>query len=95
MDNGILQTVSLDAALPILHGKNGEDGTVQGLLELAGIPVVGCDLLSSAVCMNKEMAHRLVAAEGIAVPPVLFGPAPVQTENRFNKPQKRWAIPCL
>ena len=68
MDNGILQTVSLDAALPILHGKNGEDGTVQGLLELAGIPVVGCDLLSSAVCMNKEMAHRLVAAEGIAVP---------------------------
>ena len=38
----------LDAAFPVLHGKNGEDGTVQGLLELAGIPVVGCGVLASA-----------------------------------------------
>ena len=58
----------LDAAFPVLHGKNGEDGTVQGLLELAGIPVVGCGCLSSAVCMDKELAHRLARAEGAAVP---------------------------
>ena len=44
----------LDAAFPVLHGKNGEDGTVQGLLELAGIPVVGCGVLASALCMDKD-----------------------------------------
>src|SRR5690606_15387870 len=50
---------------PVLHGKNGEDGTVQGLLELAGIPYVGCGVLSSALCMDKDMAHRLVRAAGV------------------------------
>ena len=63
----------LDAAFPVLHGKNGEDGTVQGLLELAGIPVVGCGVLASALCMDKDVAHRLVQAAGVAVPPsILF-----------------------
>ncbi|MCH1982537.1 D-alanine--D-serine ligase VanG [Ruminococcus sp. OA3] len=58
----------LDLAFPILHGKNGEDGTVQGLLELAGIPVVGCSVLSSALCMDKDRAHRLAGTTGISVP---------------------------
>ena len=58
----------IDLALPVLHGKNGEDGTVQGLLELAGIPVVGCGTLASALCMDKDRAHRLVEAAGVAVP---------------------------
>ncbi len=57
-----------DVVFPVLHGKNGEDGTVQGVFELAGIPVVGCGMLSSALCMDKDMAHRLVEAVGIAVP---------------------------
>ncbi len=58
----------IDLALPILHGKNGEDGTVQGLFELAGIPLVGCSALSSALCMDKDRAHRLVSLAGIEVP---------------------------
>ncbi len=58
----------VDLALPILHGKNGEDGTVQGLLEVAGITVVGCDTLSSALCMDKDRAHKLVSLAGIEVP---------------------------
>ena len=58
----------LDAAFPVLHGKNGEDGTVQGLLALADIPVVGCGVLPSALCMDKDMAHRLAAGLGVAVP---------------------------
>ncbi len=62
------RAVRLDLAFPVLHGKCGEDGTVQGLFELAGIPVVGCGTLSSALCMDKDMAHRLVQAAGIAVP---------------------------
>lgn len=53
---------------PVLHGKNGEDGSVQGLCQLAGIPVVGCGVLASALCMDKDRAHRLVQAAGIAVP---------------------------
>lgn len=58
----------LTPVFPILHGKNGEDGTVQGLCALAGIPVIGCNLISSALCMDKYRAHKLVQAEGIAVP---------------------------
>ena len=58
----------IDAAFPVLHGKNGEDGTVQGLLELAGIPVAGCGTLASALCMDKDRAHKLAAVEGIRTP---------------------------
>lgn len=57
-----------DAAFPILHGKNGEDGTIQGLLELAGAPLIGCGTLSSALCMDKDRAHKLAALAGIRVP---------------------------
>lgn len=59
----------IDAAFPVLHGQNGEDGRLQGLLELAGIPIAGCGMLSSAVCMDKSFAHRLVSRTGIRVPP--------------------------
>jgi len=62
------ETISIDAAFPVLHGKNGEDGTIQGLMELAGIPIVGCDLLSSALCMDKVRAHAIVENLGIKVP---------------------------
>lgn len=55
----------VDVAAPILHGKNGEDGTIQGLLELAGIPYVGCGVLGSAVCMDKAVANTLMDAAGV------------------------------
>ena len=60
--------VSFDGAFPILHGKNGEDGTVQGLLELAGIPFAGCGALSSALCMDKDRSLRLAALAGVSSP---------------------------
>lgn len=60
--------VKVDLVFPVLHGKNGEDGTLQGLFALAGIPVVGCDTLSSALCMDKGRAHTLVRTAGVAVP---------------------------
>lgn len=68
----------VDLVFPVLHGKNGEDGTLQGMFELAGIPVVGCNTLSSALCMDKDRAHRLVEAAGIAVPQAV-------TFNRYGK----------
>lgn len=58
----------LHLVLPVLHGKNGEDGTVQGALALAGIPVAGCGVLSSALCMDKELAHRVAAEAGVLTP---------------------------
>lgn len=58
----------LDGVFPMLHGKNGEDGTVQGLIKLAGIPLMGCGVLSSALCMDKYRAHVIAEEAGIAVP---------------------------
>ena len=49
----------------MLHGKNGEDGTVQGLLQLAQIPFVGCDATSSGVCMDKSITNAVLDAVGI------------------------------
>ncbi len=61
-------TTRIDVAFPVLHGKNGEDGTVQGLLEMAGIPCVGCGTLSSAMCMDKDIAHKIVGLAGVKTP---------------------------
>ena len=60
-----VRRVPVDLVFPVLHGKNGEDGTVQGLLELAGIPYVGCGVFSSALCMDKAAAHIVLEAAGI------------------------------
>ncbi len=62
------ESIPVDIALPIMHGKNGEDGTLQGLLELFHIPLAGCGSLSSALCMDKDRAHKLAAAAGIRIP---------------------------
>lgn len=59
--------IKLDAIFPVLHGKNGEDGTVQGLVELSGIPLIGCGILSSSLCMDKYLSHKLVESYGIKV----------------------------
>lgn len=55
-----------DVAFPVLHGPYGEDGTIQGLFEMAGLPYVGSGVLSSSLCMDKEFSKRLLAAEGVA-----------------------------
>ncbi len=65
---GGYETIGLDLVLPVLHGKFGEDGAIQGLLELSGIPYVGCDVQSSAVCMDKSLAYVVAGSAGIATP---------------------------
>ena len=57
--------IKLDVVFPVLHGKNGEDGTIQGLFQLAQIPFVGCDATSSGVCMDKAVANAVADAFGI------------------------------
>ena len=66
-EDGVRAT-RIDAAFPVMHGKNGEDGTIQGLCELAGIPVIGCGTLCSAICMDKDRAHKLAELAGADVP---------------------------
>ncbi|MGH2793345.1 MAG: D-alanine--D-alanine ligase family protein, partial [Actinomycetota bacterium] len=62
---------SVDVVFPVLHGPYGEDGTVQGLLELAGVPYVGAGVLASALGMDKEMQKQLFASRGLRVVPYI------------------------
>ena len=68
LEQGRYETIGLDLVLPVLHGKLGEDGAIQGLLELSGIPYVGCDVQSSALCMDKSLAYIVARSAGIATP---------------------------
>ena len=65
---GSVRPLFVDVALPVLHGQGGEDGTVQGALEVAGVPYVGCGVMASAVCMDKDASHRLAASAGVRSP---------------------------
>lgn len=64
---GVQALESVDVVFPVLHGAYGEDGTLQGLLEMAGIPYVGAGVLSSAVSMDKEYTKKLLRAENLPV----------------------------
>ncbi|AZI59546.1 D-alanine--D-alanine ligase [Nakamurella antarctica] len=66
-DSGTGSPKSVDVIFPVLHGPFGEDGTIQGLIELAGLPYVGAGVLASAAGMDKEFTKKLLAAEGLPV----------------------------
>src|SRR5919197_3676825 len=68
LEQGRYEAIRLDVVLPVLHGKLGEDGAMQGLLELSGIPYAGCDIQSSALCMDKSLAYMVARSTGIATP---------------------------
>lgn len=81
----------LDAVFPILHGKNGEDGTIQGLMQLANIPVIGCGILSSALCMDKQRAHELIKNQGIKVANAIV----VKNTSNYDKELNRLQFPLF
>jgi D-alanine-D-alanine ligase len=95
-DAPLKSALAFDVVLPILHGPNGEDGTVQGLLELANVPYVGSGVLGSALCMDKDVAKRVLRDAGIPVVPFITvkrshfreNPAKVcqEAEKRFSYP---------
>src|SRR5262252_6278110 len=64
----VLQTLKPDVALNLLHGHPGEDGTLQGILEIVGIPYTHSGVLASAMAMQKDMAKTVFRAAGIPVP---------------------------
>ncbi|WP_328843473.1 D-alanine--(R)-lactate ligase VanA-Sc [Streptomyces sp. NBC_00258] len=68
LEQGRYGTIRLDVVLPVLHGTLGEGGAMQGLLELSGIPYIGCDVQSSALCMDKSLAYVVARSAGITTP---------------------------
>ncbi|HIG36633.1 MAG TPA: D-alanine--D-alanine ligase [Oceanospirillaceae bacterium] len=64
-----LQQAHMDVAFIIVHGRGGEDGTLQGVLEFMGVPYTGCDVLSSSLGMNKLMTKLVWLAQGVKTPP--------------------------
>ena len=80
--------IRVDVILPILHGKNGEDGSVQGLAQLLHIPIVGCDVVASSICMDKVATKEIVAMNNINVVPYLvhrMGEAPANFDDARQK----------
>lgn len=90
-DTGIVK-YPIDAVFPIMHGKNGEDGTIQGLLELAGVPYVGGGVIGSAVCMDKCMAKAMFKHVGI---PQADWVELKRGEDKTDEIESRLGYPCF
>lgn len=79
-DNGLIiikpglvdKKIKIDVAFPAMHGTYGEDGSLMGLLRMAGVPYVGCDLFSSAISMDKVITKQILKSEGIKVVPFIW-----------------------
>ena len=105
VNRGLLRTVGdkvkaipIDVVLPILHGPNGEDGTIQGLCELAGIPYIGCGVLASAVAMDKAMTKLVAKALKIPHGDYLVFESDELHENLgacMNKIGRKLGYPCF
>ena len=97
LPDGTISCVKIDVVFPVLHGKNGEDGTVQGLLSLAGLPYVGCDVLSSACCMDKVTTKVLVEQAGIQTAPfVWFSKADIDRLDAYKEEiAQKLGYPCF
>jgi D-alanine-D-alanine ligase len=76
----------VDVVFPVLHGPFGEDGTVQGLLELAGVPYVGAGVLASALCMDKDVFKSVMRDQGIPVTPNITLRLGDEPQNPFGYP---------
>ncbi|RJR12607.1 D-alanine--D-alanine ligase, partial [Candidatus Parcubacteria bacterium] len=64
--------MKIDIVFPSMHGTYGEDGSLMGLLRMAGVPFVGCDIFASAVAMDKVLTKQVIAAEGMPVVPYVW-----------------------
>ncbi|WP_433005227.1 D-alanine--(R)-lactate ligase [Kribbella sp. CA-294648] len=87
LEQGGYEEIRLDAVLSVLHGRQGEDGAIQGLLELSGIPYVGCDIQSSALSMDKSLTYLVARSAGVATPTFwTFTPDEKIDAGRLNYP---------
>lgn len=88
--------VSVDVVFPVLHGSNGEDGSVQGLFELAGIPYVGSKVLSSALCMDKALTNQICVSLGIKhTPYIVYKQHELVSASAAFRRIRRLGYPCF
>ncbi|MBQ4161091.1 MAG: D-alanine--D-alanine ligase [Clostridia bacterium] len=85
LGDGTYETLPVDVVFPVLHGKNGEDGTIQGLFELAKLPYVGCGVLSSAVSMDKVYTKMIVDTLGVTQAPYVYVQSAQEVEELKDK----------
>lgn len=95
LSGGKYHVIRVDLVFPVLHGKNGEDGTLQGIFEMTGIPIVGCRTLASALCMDKDRAHRLVREAGIDVPKAITLRHSEREDDTLLKKVKELSFPLF
>ncbi len=93
--NGSFEIIRVDIAFPVLHGKNGEDGTMQGLLELAGIPYVGCNTYASAVSMDKAATKTICTAANIPVVPFISAYRTCDTASLIAESEEKYGYPVF
>lgn len=84
-----------DVAFIALHGRFGEDGTIQGLLEIIGVPYVGSGVLASALAMNKIMTRRVLQQEGIPVPRGIAVRSPVDPDSLRHRVEAELGYPVV
>ena len=92
------EQIPVDAVFPVLHGKNGEDGTVQGLLDMLEIPYVGCGMLSSAMAMDKSYTKMAVDTLGISQAPYVLLTAkntPEEQNERLERAEREFGFPVF
>ena len=96
-EDGSFERMEVDCIFPVLHGKNGEDGTIQGLFELSGIPYVGCDHMSSAISMDKEMTHIVLENADVPCAPYMCVYAMDQRnyEEVFEEAKEKLGLPIF
>ncbi len=92
---GSFEIIRIDIAFPVLHGKNGEDGTMQGLLELAGIPYVGCNTYASAVSMDKAATKTICSAAGIPVVPFISAYRTCELGALIEESEQKYGYPVF
>lgn len=87
--------IRIDAAIPLLHGEGGEDGSLQGALEIAGIPYVGADTSTSAVCLDKFYTKSVLASLGIPTLDSVSFSVPTDTRDALKLCEERLGFPMF
>ncbi len=96
-DDCTYEKLEVDCIFPVLHGRNGEDGTIQGLCQMTAIPFVGCDMTSSAVCMDKEFTHIICENSGIKTAPYIsaVNSNKLNVKNLYDEALERFSLPMF
>ena len=98
LKDGGVESIKIDVAIPAMHGRNGEDGTIQGLFELAGIPYVGPGVIGSAICMDKCVAKIMFREAGIpqaAWVEVRADKNGAYDKSKLNEIEEKLGYPCF